>query len=118
MGNKDYLKLGDWNSICDICGFKYKASEMKKRWDGLMVCEFDWEMRHPQDFIRAVPDDQAVPWVRSDKDLGADGQPVLDVSPTYNLTAGTQENDIPGGSFLYIDRGYIDADYFEELSPL
>lgn len=55
---------GNWNAICDVCAQKYKASELKKRWDGLMVCPNDWEARHPQDFLRAVPDRQAVPWSR------------------------------------------------------
>ena len=55
---------GDWNAVCDICAQKYKSSQMKKRWDGLMVCPNDWEPRHPQDFLRAVPDRQAVPWSR------------------------------------------------------
>ncbi len=58
------LILGDWNAICDVCGWKYKASDLRKRWDGLMVCEKDWEPRHPQDFIRAIPDMQKVPWTR------------------------------------------------------
>ena len=55
---------GQWNAICDVCGQKYKSGDMKKRWDGLMVCPHDWEPRHPQDFLRAVPDRQAVPWSR------------------------------------------------------
>lgn len=60
----DHFILGDYNAICDECGFKYKASQLKKRWDGLYVCEADWEPRHPQDFIRARYDDQAPPWTR------------------------------------------------------
>lgn len=55
---------GDYNAICDVCAQKYKASQMRKRWDGLMVCPHDYENRHPQDFLRAVPDRQAVPWSR------------------------------------------------------
>lgn len=55
---------GQWNAICDVCAQKYKSSEMRKRWDGLMVCPNDWEPRHPQDFLRSVPDHQAVPWSR------------------------------------------------------
>jgi len=58
------FKAGDWNAICDVCAQKYKASEMRKRWDGLMVCPNDYESRHPQDFLRAVPDRMAVPWSR------------------------------------------------------
>lgn len=59
-----YLKWGDWNAICDVCGFRCKASEMKKRWDGLMVCPQDYELRQPQDFLRVRGDQPAVPWTR------------------------------------------------------
>ncbi len=65
-GPKDYLKLGDHNAICDECGFKFKASELRKRWDGAMVCKIDFEVRHPQDFIRAIKDNPSVPWSRPD----------------------------------------------------
>lgn len=58
------LQLGNWNAICDVCGVKYKASQLKKRWDGLMVCEEDWESRHPQDFIRGHRESNQVPWTR------------------------------------------------------
>lgn len=58
------LKWGDWNAICDVCGFKYKASQMYKRWDGLMVCKEDWETRHPQDLIKIPKDIQSTPWSR------------------------------------------------------
>lgn len=57
-------KSGDWLAICDSCGVKYKASELKKRWDGLMVCPKDFEPRQPQDFVRARSDQQAVRWSR------------------------------------------------------
>jgi len=55
---------GQWNAVCDVCGQKWKSSSIKKRWDGLMVCPHDYEPRHPQDFLRSVPDRQAVPWSR------------------------------------------------------
>jgi len=58
------LILGDWNTICDVCGLKFKASELRKDWRGLMVCSHDWETRHPQDFLRVPVDNPAVPWVR------------------------------------------------------
>jgi hypothetical protein len=57
---------GDWNAICDVCGRKYKASLLKQRWDGLMCCPQDWEIRQPQDFVRGVPDPQLVPFVRDE----------------------------------------------------
>lgn len=59
---------GDWNAICDVCGWKFKASQLHKRWDGLMVCKADWEARHPQDFLRSIPDDQSVPWTRPEQE--------------------------------------------------
>jgi hypothetical protein len=57
---------GDWNAICDDCGWEYKASELKSRWDGLRVCYRCWEPRHPQDFVRGVADIQAPQWTRSE----------------------------------------------------
>jgi len=58
------LILGDWNAICDICGLKLKASQLRKDWRGLMVCKEDYEQRHPQDFLRVRADDPSVPWTR------------------------------------------------------
>jgi hypothetical protein len=59
------FKAGAWSAICDVCGFKFKSTEMRKRWDGLMVCSQDFEHDHPQKFLRAREDKIAVPWVRS-----------------------------------------------------
>ena len=55
---------GDWKALCDVCGREYKASQLNKRWDGLMCCRQDWEPRQPQDFVRGVADPQLVPWTR------------------------------------------------------
>ena len=60
-----YVK-GDWKTICDSCGRLFKASMLKQRWDGLMVCQEDWEPRQPQDFVRGVADIQTVAWVRDE----------------------------------------------------
>ena len=64
MGRADYLALGDANGICDRCGFKYKMSELRRTWDKLMVCKWDWDPRHPQDFVQARRDKQIVPYAR------------------------------------------------------
>ena len=61
-----YYAPGEWNAVCDRCGFEYKSSELKRTWDGLMVCSKDWEPRHPQDFVRGVKDPQSVPWTRDE----------------------------------------------------
>lgn len=52
---------GDYYVICDVCGFKMRASETRRRWDNLRVCMKDWETRHPQDFVRGRRDRQRVP---------------------------------------------------------
>ena len=55
---------GDWNVICDDCGWKLYASQLRKRWDNLMVCSVCYEVRQPQDFVRASIDNMSVPWSR------------------------------------------------------
>lgn len=62
MGRADYLALGDYNVQCFRCGMKRKASTMKKQWQGYYVCPEHWEARQPQDFVKAIPDQIAVPW--------------------------------------------------------
>jgi hypothetical protein len=59
---------GDWNIVCDVCDKKIKASESRKRWDGLIVCQDDFEYRHPQDFIKSKQDKIYVPYVRKEVD--------------------------------------------------
>jgi hypothetical protein len=52
----DNFILGDSNGLCDVCGFKHKMSQLRKRWDGAMVCRADFELRHPQDSLKARPE--------------------------------------------------------------
>lgn len=58
---------GGWLVICDVCGRKFKEDRLRMRWDGLMTCEGDWEVRQPQDFVRGVADIQAPPYVRPEQ---------------------------------------------------
>lgn len=67
MSYKPRWDNGDWLTICDECGRKFKASQLRQRWDGLMVCDRDWEPRQPQDFVRGVADKMAPPWSRSEQ---------------------------------------------------
>ncbi len=55
----------EYNALCDTCKQKFKASELRQRWDGLMVCKWDWETRHPQDFYRPINDVHELPFIRS-----------------------------------------------------
>lgn len=61
---KNHLILGTWNALCDSCGRKFKAKDLQKRWDGLMVCHEDFEQRHPQDLLKVQREKIAVPWSR------------------------------------------------------
>lgn len=63
-GRYDHLKLGDWNAVCYECGFKIKSGMMVRHWKGYYVCEGCFETRHPQDFVRGVPDSQTPPWTQ------------------------------------------------------
>src|SRR5687768_1086583 len=63
---KTYFKKGCWNVVCDVCGFHKKSDEVRKRWDGLIVCQEDWEPDHPQKYLRVREDKQSVPFVRNE----------------------------------------------------
>ena len=63
-GRADYLLLGDWNAVCEMCGRKRKASMLVKNWQGGWRCPEHNEPRQPQDFVRATPDTQTPPWAQ------------------------------------------------------
>lgn len=63
-GKADYLALGDYNAECYECGRKFKASTMRRQWQGYWVCAEHWTPRQPQDFVRGVPDRQVPGWVQ------------------------------------------------------
>lgn len=52
----DNFILGDSKACCDCCGFDFKQSALRKRWDGAMVCSADWEAKHPQDMLQSRPE--------------------------------------------------------------
>jgi hypothetical protein len=63
-----YVK-GQWNVLCDRCGFKYKSAQLRTEWNGLKTCSGPstndcWEKRHPQDFVKGRKDKQTPEWVR------------------------------------------------------
>lgn len=65
------LEHGQWNVICDRCGFKYKARQLRKEWTGLMVCSGGGtndchEERNQQEFVRGKVDRQNPQWVRTE----------------------------------------------------
>lgn len=64
QGEADYLALGDWNTICFRCGSKFKASVMRKNWQGYWTCTRCWEPRHPQDFATGIKEVTTPPWTQ------------------------------------------------------
>ena len=51
---EDHFVLGDHKACCDVCGFNFKGSQLRKRWDNMMVCSKDWEPRNPLDNARPI----------------------------------------------------------------
>jgi len=65
----DFYTGGDWNAYCARCGGKFKASQLRKQWQGYYVCPDDWEARQPQDFVRSIRERPEVPWAQNPADL-------------------------------------------------
>lgn len=61
---KPWWEEGDYNALCDGCGFKFKASELRERYDGMMVCSEDWEPRHPSERSLSIRSPKTLPWTR------------------------------------------------------
>lgn len=59
-------KSGDWWVTCGVCGKQTRASKIKKRWDGFLVCPEDYETRHPQDLIKHRAEKTSVPFSREE----------------------------------------------------
>lgn len=56
--------MGQWNVICDRCGGQFKSSEVSKEWTNLVVCKTCYETRQPQDFVKGIRENIAVPFAR------------------------------------------------------
>jgi hypothetical protein len=106
MGRADYLELGDWNAICSMCGGKRKASQMVKNWQGLYRCPEHNEPRHPQDFVRAVPDVQTPPWTQPlPESYGVFQQPTLFINESSGFQTVRVNVGQGGGATLVISVG-------------
>ena len=90
--SKTYYIPGEFNVTCDVCSKKIKAHDAKQRWDGFIVCPDDFEMRHPQDFVRARQDKISVPFTRPIP-------PIISTGINYPL---------------YVDSGYVRDGYILE----
>lgn len=77
--------------VCDVCGFDIRVKDIKERWDGLMVCPEDYELRHPQDFVRATDEDNSAKGpVRTEPSSNF----ITDLDdPSYTKPSGTFNED-------------------------
>lgn len=89
-GKADYLALGDWNAICDVCGAKFKASKLLLRWDGMRVCKKDYEEKHPLTLARPLQEQATTPWSRPNTGYAADA-----VTTITSNTVLTTQTDVP-----------------------
>jgi hypothetical protein len=72
----DNFRLGDSKACCDRCGFHKYQSQLKKEWTGAMVCRECFELRHPQDELKA----------RSERNNVKDARP----EPEYRFLAANE----------------------------
>ena len=90
--NNTVFESGQYNAICDRCGFKFKSGELQKTWDGLWVCKDDWEMRHIADFLRAPAPEKPLPYTRPEPEDTF-------IGPTYiSESTGVQETALPAST--------------------
>ena len=108
-----YFKLGDYNAVCDLCGGTFKASKMRKTWDGYYVCQTDWYPRNPLDFQPRVSEESVPPWTRPrgiDKNLSGGELTASGIIQFYNGVATSPYiPDITASSFVYFSVNYADG---------
>ena len=116
---------GGWLVICDVCGRKFKEDRLRMRWDGLMTCPGDWEVRQPQDFVRGVADIQAPPYVRPEQandfiPINFTQYPEDSVEVSDYITKGftTRFGGIPLKSNDAINGAYLNKYVIDGTSPL
>lgn len=83
--SRNWYKSGEWNVFCMVCNRKIKAGDARKRWDGLIVCEDDYENRHPMDFLRLRQERISVPFTSDtsfDEFVGPDYPPYPYCTPS------------------------------------
>lgn len=50
---------GDWLRKCDVCGVQYLRSELKKQYNGLIVCGTCWDPQPQQEKPQPVRKEKA-----------------------------------------------------------
>lgn len=101
---------GEWNAICDVCGFKFKSSDLREQWNGdikLMVCKDDYESRHPMDnYEGPIGPEGNIPWSKPDSaEAGGTDISGGTFPPTYTHTIvkpalpDDDDDGVPDGTF-------------------
>ena len=72
-----YRSGSHW-AVCDFCGFQFRAEVLLETWDHFWVCDDDFEVRHPQDFLRAKTEK-----IAADQPLRPDS--TSNIAPTTTL---------------------------------
>jgi hypothetical protein len=104
-----YFKSGSHNIICDVCGQKFKFHQVKKRWDGLVVCKDDFENDHPQKYIRVRESGLAVPVIR-------ERPQDVDVSPICNIITSSAFADYSVADCSRADNSVPNFDIIRDLA--
>lgn len=90
--NQNTFSSGNYNALCDVCSFKFKATDLRKRWDGLYVCKDDYEPRHVGDFFESPVEDTSVPWSRPDNNEDSSYTDVAGNAVTTDNTIDTHSD--------------------------
>lgn len=105
---QNHLELGRWNVICDVCGRKFKNTDVRKRWDGLVVCDKDYETRHIADFIKPNVEHNNVRDARPEQ---------ADVFVTVNFIDTGDTICVPGTQFAIAGIGVAGCMVAGKLNP-
>jgi hypothetical protein len=85
--NPGWQRNNHWVA-CEVCDHVIRSNDARLTWDGLTVCPDDWEVRHPQDFVRGIPDDTSPVGLQNSE------------SPdTFRTVSFATVTEIPDGTF-------------------
>lgn len=88
------LKRGVWQAQCAVCGFNFDSDKLKKRWDGVYVCDADWEPRNILDFFKVPKENITVPWSQPDPDTITSYVAIDDTDSPYTQTTSVNVIDV------------------------
>ena len=112
--DQNTLSIGDWNAICDVCGFKFKSCDLKERWDGVMVCKEDWEPRHPSDYFEGTADDQSISWARNNTTVSGGTDYAGNTFPPTENTDATGQGTKPDSD----GDGYVENTFYNDTGTI